>query len=1030
MANDPDMNRRTSGIDHPGESAAEQDDWGLLRTLSPSAAAVDPFSKELVKRALFPRLRAPLRIGRFTVLGRLGSGGMGVVYTCYDDQLDRKVAVKVLHSDVVREPLIAAARLLREAQAMARLSHPNIVTVHEVGQDRDRIFVAMEFIRGVTLDVWAARAGGWRAVLAAFVQAGHGLEAAHRAGLVHRDFKPQNVIVADDGAVKVLDFGLVRTANTRTDRAPEPCRPERPRGRAAELLSLSLTRVGASVGTPAYMSPEQHRGEQATAASDQFSFCAALYQCLYGTAPFAGKTLLALTSEVLHGRVVPPPQRSPVSPHLFKVIRRGLAGEPGARFASMADLLAELAREPGARYRRGGALALTAVLTGAAGFVASAASVAQGERCPDARAELAGVWDEERAATLREVLTARDVPRAEALLADLEPQLDRYAEEWVQQRDDACHAHADARQIGRLFDLRTACLDQRRASLDALVSALAVADAATLDGVVEATRELPALAPCADAEALMAAVALPDDLGVRQRVQAQREALARAQVQEDAGRYHLGLQLVAGVRVEAQSLGYAPLMAEAQLREGSLRMESGEHAAAERALDAALWTGISAGHDVVAAQASSKLAYLRAVALGRPLQAQAQLALTDALNQRVRRDVDLYAEYLNNVGVVAAASGDLAGAARRFGESAALREQHGRADTPKGLETLANLGWLARAQGRFTDMVAIYRRAAALSERLLGAEHSSHVRHALLLADGLWRLGRPREALAGLRRLAAIEGRVESGFLRGMLARELGMIEREEGDLRAAREQLERALQLAPEASEEHVLVLIELMHLAAAEGDAAGVQAHHDRALRRLERASELIDGFQPRLRLEHARALGRLGRTREAVHALEPLRAANTGAALQADELPRLRGALHRELGAREVAEHELQRALAASPSQGPQRAEAMHLLGELALDRRRFSEARDWLARALTSYAALAEPDHVPLARVRFAYARALTGDATTLAPDARTHAVSAQAALVAGSHAAQAQVVAAWLDAHADARPVASRARAPL
>jgi len=1015
-----DATRRSSAERHDA-SADDQDGWEVLRTLAPQVDHEDPLGKELMRRALFPRRTAPLRIGRFTVLHALGSGGMGVVYACFDDQLDRKVAVKVLHDGGSGT---ASARLLREAQAMARLSHPNIVTVHEVGQDRGRVFVAMEFVPGATLEVWAAPPRPWREVLAAFVQAGRGLAAAHRAGIIHRDFKPQNVMVGDDGAVKVLDFGLARALD---DAAADAGRP----GRRAP--SLSLTRTGAVIGTPVYMAPEQHRGERGSVASDQFNFCASLYHALYGAPPFASSSLAALLSDVFAGRVAPPPPRSPVPSWLHRVVLRGLAIEPERRFASMTELLAALGRDPGRLRRRVAALVVTAALTGAAGFAAAASSAAEVQRCPDARAELGGVWDAERAAAVRGALAAWHLRGADELLATVEPQIDRYARAWVEQREEACLAHIEGRQSARLFELRSACLEQRRAGLDALVASLALTDATTSDHLVEATRELPPLASCADVEALTAAVPLPAEPRARRRVQDHREALARAAVHEAAGQHRLGLQIVAGVLADAATLHHEPTLAEAHLRAGTLHMAAGEHAAAERALTEALWFGVGAGHDAVAAQASAKRAYLQAVALGRPAQAQAELALTRALNERVRDDVALYADYLTNIGVVAAMSGEpgesgepggLTTARRRWEEAMQLREQHGLARTQDGLETLGNLGWLARMQNRHADMAEIYGRTTALAEELLGPGHTVHVRHALLLADSLHRLGRPQQALARLRGLTDRVDRVDP-LLRAQLFHELGTIALEQGEPGPAREHLTLALAAAPAASEEHDALLCHLMRAAATAGDAAATEDHRARALGRLPRPLDARERRTKWYLLEHGRSLALLGRPREGLAALEQLEAALTGvagddAALERAELALVVARVRRDLGDHDAAARQLRAAADVLtrilPAHTLTIAEAMQALGEVELERENFSAAADALAQALEIYAAIAEPGHAPVAPTRFAYARALTGAAAVITPEARAHAEQALATLRAGDREAAANAVSTWLAAH--------------
>jgi predicted Ser/Thr protein kinase len=269
-------------------------------------------------------------IGRFAVLRKIGEGGMGVVYAAFDERLARRVAIKLLHG-------VDHTRLLREAQALARLSHPHVVQVYEVGEALGRIFVAMEYIEGPTLAAWrTAEPRDAAAILAVYLQAGAGLEAAHAGGLVHRDFKPGNVIVGDDGRARVLDFGLARAGDSMTDGI-------RPIG-AARMLALTspLTHTGTLLGTPAYMSPEQHAAQPLDARSDQFSFCAALYEALYDERPYAGETLPELTKNLFAGRMRPPRPRPDVPPIVHAAILRGLAADPDRRWPGMFELLREL----------------------------------------------------------------------------------------------------------------------------------------------------------------------------------------------------------------------------------------------------------------------------------------------------------------------------------------------------------------------------------------------------------------------------------------------------------------------------------------------------------------------------------------------------------------------------------------------------------------------------------------------------------------------------------------------------------------
>ncbi|MCY1009540.1 tetratricopeptide repeat-containing serine/threonine protein kinase [Nannocystis pusilla] len=918
-----------------------------------------------------------MRLGRFNVLGLVGHGGMGVVYACYDDQLDRKVAVKVLHREVVREQENARRRLLREAQAMARLSHPNIVTVHEVGQVDDMVYVAMEFVRGQTLDAWVQRSPSWRQILAAFVQAGRGLEAAHRAGLVHRDFKPQNAMIGEDGQVKVLDFGLARLHD-------DDLGEELPSGAQASLegalLLRPLTRTGVILGTPGYMSPEQHLGLRASAESDQFSFCVSLYQSLYGDWPFSTESFQALREDVVRGRVTPPPAGSPVPARVFKALRRGLMADPRARFASMTELLAELEREPGALYRRVAALAATAVLAGAGGVIATVGSpgVAQ---CPDARPELAGVWDGERAAEVGAAVRTKAPARAEEILAAIEPQLERYATTWVQLRNDACRAHAEGRQTAHLFDLQTSCLDQRRAALDATVDAFALAEATNLDDLVQTVGGLPPLVACADTGALTAAIPPPTDSLVRARVQQHRETLARAEVHEHTGQTRLGLQLVESVFADAEATKYEPLLAEAHLRKGSLQVRDGAAAAALRSFDEALATAIGSGHAGVAALTSSRRGHLLAYQLARPDQARDELRLIAALNRRVAEDVEIYGEFLNVAGAIHAQAGNWTTAGARWEEAVALREAHGRLATPLGIGILFNLGAQLLIVGHYEAAAERFRRVLELSERLSGPNHPDRTMYESTLAYALTGLGRTREALARMRELEARVGEGENKVTRLTVLLGLGQAELALSDGRAALQHFLAAQRTSPESFSSREWAV--LMRAAAVAGDVPAMEKARDQALAGIDEHTDLRGLTYYEVFSGHGQALASLGRLREALVPLEqarsvlvesddPVHVARRGRLSL--ELGRLRG----QLGEHEVAESELRAALAdfeavLSP-QNLELADAMLALGELALARGRLDEAAQWASRAESIYATTAEPEHAPWLQARALLARA--------------------------------------------------------
>jgi|GEM_PF-1491127 len=367
------------------------------------------------------------QIGRFVVLRRLGAGGMGVVYLAYDNALDRRVAIKVIRS-LGAPDLVQTARMQREAQAMARLSHQNVLQIYEVGESEGSLFLAMEYVQGGSLGQWlyvhvsedmsvTPVARDWRAIVAMFIQAGRGLAAAHQAGLIHRDFKPDNVLVGDDGVARVGDFGLVRVV------AADPAlsmRGEAPSH--ASIAELTLTR--AAMGTPAYMSPEQHAGLATDARTDQFSFCVALWEALYGERPFNGDTLEALARAVRGGPTAPPPG-SRVPSWLRDALQRGLAVEPAQRWPTMEALLAVLASDPVARRRRRVLAAGAGALVAAAiGLLAYATHEGQQRaevltQQADVATQQAAVASEERdqalEAAMRESIRARDTLRMASL---------------------------------------------------------------------------------------------------------------------------------------------------------------------------------------------------------------------------------------------------------------------------------------------------------------------------------------------------------------------------------------------------------------------------------------------------------------------------------------------------------------------------------------------------------------------------------------------------------------------------------------
>ncbi|MEM9456749.1 MAG: serine/threonine-protein kinase [Myxococcota bacterium] len=317
---------------------------------------------------LFGSSAEPVMLGRFEILRRLGAGGLGIVYAARDRRLGREVALKRMRPEA-RLP-DGDARLLREAQAMARLSHPNVVTVYEAGELEGDVYVAMELVQGRTLRAWAAEAERpWRERLRPLLAAGRGLAAAHQAGLVHRDFKPDNILVRPDGHVVVVDFGLAHGLDgfggpDELGELDGPVETADTPSASADACT-TLTRTGAVLGTPRYMAPEQHAGVATSPASDQYAFCVTTWEALLGAPPFTGQTLGALARAKQDGLLAVPRSRSVPAP-ILRALARGLEADPQRRWPSMDALLAMLGHDPRRQRWRWGMIAAITLFVGVA----------------------------------------------------------------------------------------------------------------------------------------------------------------------------------------------------------------------------------------------------------------------------------------------------------------------------------------------------------------------------------------------------------------------------------------------------------------------------------------------------------------------------------------------------------------------------------------------------------------------------------------------------------------------------------------
>jgi eukaryotic-like serine/threonine-protein kinase len=704
-------------------------------------------------------------IGRFVVMGLLGKGGMGEVYAAHDPELDRQVAIKLLHAGTANESPGGRLRLMREAQAIARVSHPSVVVVYDVGTFRQRVFIAMELVAGHTLRYWTLeRARSWPELLEVFVSAGRGLAAAHERELVHRDFKPDNVMIAFDGQVRVMDFGLVQLSGERstvTDAVPAAVHPVRPTGPARDdqdlqstqpvavtrasrpasgPLSVELTRTGTAVGTPAYMSPEQFRNEPTDARTDQFSFCVALYEAIYGERPFAGASVHELSDEVCAGRVREAPLSSQVPGWLREVLLRGLRRGAGERWPSMNALLAELEKQPAVASRRR--------------FVAAAGT------------KLAGIWEAPRGeqsletaakAEMREAFLSTGKAYAARAWEGTSQLLDRYARRWSDLYVEACEAtHVRGEQSAEVLDLRMACLREGLQDLQALIGMFRRPTVAVVENAVGAAAALGNLERCENLELLRAVLRPPEDPAARREVERLRGQLAEVRAFCRVGRPKDGAAVAIELERAARALGYGPLLADVLIAICRLPEEQGAMDEAGRLSEEAMLTAIACRHEEAAAEAAVLLVGHAATHKARLEAAEAWSRIAEALLRRIGGHDLLWGWLLTGRSELRTKQGRLVEALEDARQSLGAKERALGPDQPDLGISLNNVAVILDELGQLDEAVEHGRRAVELVERGFGPDHP---RTALLLSnysEYLVRCGRCDEAVEAAERALAV----------------------------------------------------------------------------------------------------------------------------------------------------------------------------------------------------------------------------------------------------------------------------------
>jgi tetratricopeptide (TPR) repeat protein len=695
-------------------------------------------------------------VGRYLVLSRIGRGGMGEVYEAYDPQLDRRVALKLLHT--ATESQSARDRLSREAWALAQLSHPNVVHVYEAGEQDGDVFMAMELVDGESLDVWRRGSArpDWRAVVEAYLEAARGLAAAHDKGLVHRDVKPANILRGKDGRVRVVDFGLVARRHEAPDSAAPAAGPDSDVDRDARLTS-----TGTILGTPIYMAPEQFARGEASAASDQYGLCVALYDALAGRLPFD----LGSRHTVLHilAEKEKPPRPAPagtgVPAAVFDVLARGLSPRAADRYPSMralADALA-LAAAPRshalARWIAAGVAAAVVVAVGAAGWARSGAFT---DPCAHPERHLAGVWDDDVKQRVRAALLQSGRPYAADTVARITALLDRQAASYANMRGEVCTASRTQTQGPTIVALREACLERRRTQLQALTTLLAErSDPRVLDRGVQAALELTPVEGCADVDALTSRVRPPEDPALRARVNAVQPKIDRLEALYNTGQYKAGLAEGGTVVAEAEGVPYPLLLAQAKVWFGMMHANSGDYEQAKTLLREAAALGAEAGDDVLVARSWARILYIAGLRQAHFDEANVIRGIGPTLLARAHDD-RARAAWLSAEGLTLGQMGRYDEAKAAGQQAVALAQKSVGPEHTFVADTMINLSDVFQRTNENAEALRLNERALAIRVALLGPDHPLVGGVLQNIAVQLQCLGQPRRAIETYERALAI----------------------------------------------------------------------------------------------------------------------------------------------------------------------------------------------------------------------------------------------------------------------------------
>jgi eukaryotic-like serine/threonine-protein kinase len=720
-----------SNTHHEGKVAI-----GVAETITPSG----PWQVTADSQASVPLVVAPVAVeatlsGRVVgdyVLGDvIGSGGMGVIYTATDSKLQRKVAIKVIHAHLDTNVAdYASSRLVREAQAMAKLSHPNVVTIFQVGTIEDRVYIAMEFVDGQTIAQWLEKTRpGWQKALDVFVEAGRGLQAAHAAGLIHRDFKPDNVLIGQDGRVLVTDFGLARPTLTVEPAAPQLATT------IESMKNLSLTQTGAIMGTPLYMSPEQHQGLPTDARSDQYSFCVALYEAVYGQLPFEGTDLWQLAGAKLEGKIRPPPEGSRVPRWLRALLLRGLRPSRSERFPQLEDILTAIKRRRTRRRELVAVAGVAVVLAGVGGVLfANRSNVDPVASCKASGQRIASLWNSERNKAVQAAFAATSRTDAKTTASYVASVLDAYSTKWSSMHLDACTAtRGRHEQSEALLDRRMSCLNRRAEELGATVDLFVAADAAVVGRAPDAVNRLGRIEDCAATDAMVAAASVKVTPQMREQADRLSKDLSKAKALASSSHLDDGLAVANRIAAEAKALGDALTEAEALSVLARIQAEKGKYAEEKDTLVRASAAGERAGDAMLRVSALVELVYVDGFELGNFAEGRVWARLASEQIERAAGMDQLRGLLLRNEAAIFFAEGNFEKAKAKNEEALELQRRVLGPDHVDVAYTLDQLGGCEVMLGKPLEAIEYHRAAIAIYSKL--GEKNVHV------ADSMNNLG-------------------------------------------------------------------------------------------------------------------------------------------------------------------------------------------------------------------------------------------------------------------------------------------------